>query len=86
MNGLSNLVHIVKRTADLKCDATRPECASKSDNMIVIRKTAQFGEGIRTWEKGSFKPCIHCLNAAYEQGRISANTYNLGLKIRGKLN
>ena len=82
MNGLSNLVHVVKRIGDQKCDPSIPECGSTSNGMVVIRKTAQFGQGIRNWKKGEFKPCLKCLNKAYEQGRISANTYNLAIEIR----
>ena len=82
MNGLSNLVHVVKRKGDQKCDPSIPECGSTSNGMVVIRKTAQFGQGIRNWEKGDFKPCLKCLNKAYEQGRIGPKTYNLAIEIR----
>lgn len=84
MNGLSNFSHIAKKIGEGKCDQTRPECGTKSNGMIVTSKSQGFGERIRTWEKGDFKPCLNCLNAAYEQGRIGDKTFAKGLEIRGR--
>jgi hypothetical protein len=84
MNGLSTLSHIAKKTGDAKCDQQRAECGTKSDGMIIISKTVGFAERIRSYQKGSFKPCMNCLNAAHEQGRISEATFQKGLEIRGR--
>ena len=84
MNGLSNLQHIAKKTGNAKCDEHRAECGTTSNGMIIISKSVGFGERIRTFSKGDFKPCLNCLNAAYEQGRISEATFKKGLEIRGR--
>lgn len=84
MNGLSNLIHIARKTGDNKCDNSRPECGTKSNGMIVISKSQEFGDSIRNYVKGNFRPCKHCLNAAHEQGRIGDKTFALGLEIRAK--
>jgi hypothetical protein len=84
MNGLSNLVHIVKKTGQGQCDQTRPECGTKSNGMIVAYKSQAFAEHVRSFEKGDWKPCLNCLNAAHEQGRIGDKTFAKGLEIRGR--
>ena len=84
MNGLSTLSHIAKKIGDGKCDNGRPECGTKSNGMVILRKSQAFAEGIRSYEKGYFKPCMNCLNAAHEQGRIGDKTFAKGLEIRGR--
>jgi len=84
MNGLSNLHHIFKKTGASQCSLSQPECGSRSNGMIVLGKSQVFAGRIKTWEKGDFKPCLYCLNAAKAQGRISESTYQKGLEIRNR--
>lgn len=84
MNGLTTLSHIAKKIGSGQCDLNRAECGTRSNGMVIIRKSQEFGEGIRNWEKGNFKPCLNCLNEAHAQGRIKDATYAKGLEIRGR--